>query len=236
MSSKKTTTSTQTATNAYNPQTLGVFNGLQPYIDANIKSDLNPDLTANPLYNLMLGQSLGAVNLLGQKNMANTIARGAQSGFGEGSPFVQGQIDKTGRLNSSLSANAVIQNLFAADQRRQNALSRAMAYQPLVTGQTQTGTSTQKSSGAGTWLPQVAGMGLAYGSAFMPQSVPTIANGGPSSMAMTPPYLPSSAPAAWGGVNPFSGINLNPTTTVAYGGAAPEYASGYSNPFVPAYY
>lgn len=152
MSTKKTSETK----NTYNPAAMGTFNALQPGIQSNLQDDMQLDPTKSNVFNLMLGQSMGAANQLGLKNIQNTIGRVNASGFGEGSPFAQSQTDKAMRMNSGLQAQAFIQNLFAADQRRQNATTRAMGYQPLQTGQNNVTTT----SGLGTWLPQVAGMGL----------------------------------------------------------------------------
>jgi hypothetical protein len=92
MSSKHETKSTTTATNAYNPTSLNSYNALQGPILANLRADMNPDVTQNPLFNLQLGQTLGATGQLNSKLMSNILARIQQSGFGEGSPFAQSQI------------------------------------------------------------------------------------------------------------------------------------------------
>jgi hypothetical protein len=195
---------------------------------------MNPDITANPTYQLMLGQSLKAANQLGQQGIQSVLARAAQSGFGEDSPFAQSQLDRAARANTALQSNAFSQNLFAADQRRQNATRSAMGYQPLVTGQT--GDQTTKTSGLGTWLPQVAGMGLAAATAPFTGGMSLMGAGAPfipsGTTGMSEPSLPMSAPPAWAGSNPFAGINLNPTTQVSAGFIDPRSYGGTPIPGV----
>lgn len=96
----------------------------------------------------------------------NALALGMPSASAPG--YFQSQIARLGRARAGASAQNVIQNKFFTDRSRQEMIRTGMQFRPLQTGgtfQTQ-GTSTQRTSGLGTWLPQLAGAAIGAAGAF----------------------------------------------------------------------
>jgi hypothetical protein len=150
--SKKTTT---TSTNVYDPASKNTFNAFQPGIQSNIQ-DWMKDPMKSSYFNTELGQANQQNAWLGQQGQQN-IARNFKTSGMEGSPglmnYMMGANQRSNLSRQSNTFNNLLLN--ARDQQRQ-ATGMAMGYNPLQTG----GVQTQKTSGLGTWLPQVAGMGL----------------------------------------------------------------------------
>jgi hypothetical protein len=97
---------------------------------------------------------------------SNALALGMPSAVGPG--FFQSQLARMGRARAGASAQNVIQNKFFTDRSRQRMIGLGMQFRPLQTGssfQTE-GTSTSKTSGLGTWLPQLAGAAIGGAGAF----------------------------------------------------------------------
>jgi hypothetical protein len=166
MGSKKTTTTQQDTTNKYNPLAMGAY-------ERGVGSgmDVLQQFMQDPYKNAFFLQQLGMINRqasqMGQRGMSNIGRQAQMSGWGGnmGAAWQQSQQARQGRATSSLMAqgqNALLPQ-FAA--MRMGAAQSALNFQPLQTGQSMTGTQTTKSSGLGTWLPQLltgaAAIGLA---------------------------------------------------------------------------
>ena len=160
MPTKKETTSKQET--QFDPGSRGVFNALQPGIQNVLQQFMSDPLTAS-YFLKQLGMANQQISQLGQRNVGNLMANMRTGGFGGGNmnAFQQSQLARTGRATSGMQSNAFNSLLMNANQMRLGATQMAQGYNPLVTGQT--ATQTTKSSGVGTWLPQVLGGALAVG-------------------------------------------------------------------------
>jgi hypothetical protein len=217
MSSKKTTTTQQETTNKYNPLAMGAY-------ERGVGSgmDVLQQFMQDPYKNAFFLQQLGMINRqasqMGQRGMSNIGRQAQMSGWGGnmGAAWQQSQQARQGRATSGLMAqgqNALLPQ-FAA--MRMGAAQEALRFQPLQTGQSMTGTSTTKSSGLGTWLPQVLGAAAAIGLApftggtslmglggLAGMGAGSSASGGPlSNLSGLPigignPYGPSGSMSGW---------------------------------------
>ena len=158
---------------AFQPQALNVYKQLQSPISKTLQGYLK-DPRKSGFFNLRLKESLANAQQLTQRMFGNVGARAQAGGFaGSNLPaFMQSEQARVGRAGSKLESQAFIQNILAQEQFRQNALNQAMSMRPLQTG----GTTTQKTSGLGTWLPQVVSAGLG--------AAATAATGGAAAPAM----------------------------------------------------
>lgn len=200
MSKKTTTTSDQTSSNtlSYDSKSKGLYDQLSGGA-GNYLQGLIQNPFGNPAYGLGAGASAKGAAQQGSNNMAALMSQMKQSGFGgkAGNAFQMAQMGKMGRANSGISSNAQLQNIFQALSRQQGAAGQAMAFQPLLTGETgkMNGTSTQTTGGLGSWLPQLLGAGLGMAGGLMTGGASTALGGimkGASS-------LPASSPFGLGG-------------------------------------
>lgn len=189
MSTKQTTTST----NAYNPQSMGQYNALQSGYGGLLQQYMNNPMSAvSSIYNQSGQMAQQNAALLGQSAMSNLVNNQAAAGFGGTNmpAYMASQIAAQNRATSGMQANAFLQNNLARNQAalgvQQFGASQAGMYRPLQTG----GTQTQMQSGLGSWLPQVAGLGLAAGmSAF---SMPKPSGGQSNASFASSNALPTS--------------------------------------------
>lgn len=233
MSTKTVTTNqqNQTQANTYNPASMNLFNQLQPLIGSNLSNDMQLDPTKSATYNFGLQNMLANARGLGQRNSSNFAANLGASGFGQGNlpAFQQAMLGNIGRQNTGLSANAFIQNYMNYDMLRRQATQLASGIKPLQTGGTMnsSGTQTQTQSGLGTWLPQVAGMGLGLATGGMSGGFGGLL--GMGSKVLSPKSGPGLSgdyfgsgwgmnPAGIGSNNALSGIMGMPSATPRYGG------------------
>jgi len=161
---KKSTQKTQ-----FDPGSKGVYDTLQPQIQNLLLQQMqDPYSFLRPQYDLALQMSLGQASRLGQRGMQNLLLNRPQMGAMSLQPYMASQIGRQSRATSGLQANAMLQNRLQMLQQgeglRSQALGQSQGYNPLVTGQT----ATEKTSGLGTWLPQVIGAGLGFAGGFMP--------------------------------------------------------------------
>ena len=163
MSTKKETTSKQET--QFDPGSRGVYNALQPGIQNVLQQFMSDPLTAS-YFLKQLGMANQQISQLGQRNVGNLLANMRTGGFGGGNmnAFQQSALARTGRATSGMQSNAFNNLLMNANQMRLGATQQAQGYNPLVTGQT--GTTTEKTSGLGTWLPTVLGAGLGIAAGF----------------------------------------------------------------------
>ena len=164
MSTKKETTSKQET--QFDPGSRGVFNALQPGIQGVLQQFMSDPLTAS-YFLKQLGMANQQISQLGQRNVGNLLANMRTGGFGGGNmnAFQQSALARTGRATSGMQSNAFNNLLMNANQMRLGATQQAQGYNPLVTGGTSQ--STERTSGLGTWLPQVIGAGLGMASGAM---------------------------------------------------------------------
>ena len=208
-----------TTTNQYDPGSKSAFDTMTPQMSSVLSSYMRNPFN-NGQYRLGLGRSMASALTEG-----NNAARAVQSMFrtsgfagGAGSPFLMAQRARIGRFASGLRANAQVGNIMNAFARQQWATQLASGYSPLQTGQT----ATQKTSGLGTWLPQVMGAGLSIAAAPF--------TGGTSLMG-----LPGAMGAAGGGggdvsMTPFNQRMSGVNSGINWGELAQPPAQPY-NPF-----
>lgn len=162
MSTTKTTTSSNTAN--FDPNSMNRFqqlgasggNALMDYMNDPMKSTaFNQRMQQSNLFNLNLAN----------RNQQGTLQRMGQFGGAQMPGFLQTQMDNNQGWLSSNQSNSFNNNMFYADQSRQNAMNAGLNYRPLQTGSQ--GTQSQTTGGLGTWLPQVAGMGLSLATGGM---------------------------------------------------------------------
>lgn len=136
MSTKNVTTST----NQYDPKSMGTYQSLQGPATQQLGQQItNPN--ANPLMNRL--------RATGQQASAGFF-RGPQSFTGSNNAaFQRAGMSMGGQQNNSL--------LMGGAQMRNQSLMAAMNYRPLQTG----GKQVESTSGLGTWLTPLIGMGMA---------------------------------------------------------------------------
>jgi len=146
----------------FNPLAMQQYETLQPLLGSTLQEYLTKD---SPYYNLMLQQNLNAARLLGGRGVSNVMQNAMAGGWSGQAlpPFVLSQLARAGRGTAGLQANAFMQTRLAQDAMRRAALGMAMMYRPLTTGEITKGWSKEqmeemkKTSGLGTWLPQLMG-------------------------------------------------------------------------------
>lgn len=155
MSTKNVTTSQQSG--VFAPAGMANYNQFQG-AGGNALMQYMSDPMQSTFFNQRV--AMGNQNLfnLFNRNNQNIMNRASLFGGNQMPGFLQNQLTQSGYQLSGAQAQNFNQNLFYADQARQNAMYQGLNYRPLQTGST--GTQTQQTSGLGTWLPQVAGMGL----------------------------------------------------------------------------
>ena len=155
MSTTKTTTSSQQ--NQYDPGSMSTYQNLTGAGGQAISDEIR-----NPYGNMFFNQQLqmmrrqqGQSQLQGQQSLQQ---RAQAMGINPSSPQYFSQLNKLQRQGEAGEAQGYGNLLLNAANLRQGAIGAAMNYRPLQTGQT--GKQTESTGGLGTWLPQVAGMGL----------------------------------------------------------------------------
>lgn len=232
------TKSTTTSTNQYNPQGMSAYNQMTPAMSSLNTQFMNSPFS-NPQFQMQQLMGNSQANSMNQTGMNSLLQNMLGSGMAGGASnpaateMLQNQSRAATGLQSQLGFQQPVNN---ALQRQQMAMGTAAGYQPLSTGNTQVKTT----GGLGSWLPQVAGMGLGIAGAAM--GMPTglmsswfnPANGGPGQQmpgfysganaspigfAGTPGIVPSmggGVPGGTGGSNPWFSM----------GGAPPPMPGG----------
>lgn len=159
MSTTKTTKTDQTDKYQFNQAGMDAYNKMTPQMAQVIQMYMSNPLTASYFQN-QLGMANKQIGQQGQSDIFTLLHNARSAGQGGNNPYLQGQLAKQGRAGSANRANAFTQLLLGAEGNRRWAAGGAGGYQPLQTGATMNSTQTQKTSGLGTWLPQVAGIGL----------------------------------------------------------------------------
>ncbi len=156
-----TKTSTTQATQ-YDPTTYAQRQSLMGPMQAWSQYAQNPFST--PAFNVWLNQANQRALQSGQQGMSNLMGNLGQGAYGNVPGFMTSQMANLGRQTSAMQAQAyqsAITNALQQQMQFGNLLNQVPSLQ---TGQTQ----TQQTSGLGTWLPQLAslGLGLASGGLF----------------------------------------------------------------------
>lgn len=193
MSTKNVTQST----NAYNPQSLSTYQNLQGPATGQLSQQIT-----NPQNNSFMQRlrNSGSIASAG-------FSRGPANGF---NPSASSPSNSAafGRAVAGYGAQTNNALTIGGAQMRNQALSAAMQYRPLQTG----GTQVQSTTGLGTWLTPLIGMGMsAAGAAFgMPGLGKGLMQGGGSggdpvgsqySGPSMPGYGGSDTPEGYGGSN-----------------------------------
>ena len=153
-----TTTKTDQSSK-FDPGAMQTYQGLQGGLGDMLKGYINSPFS-NPFFQTQQQMGTRQAQNLGGMQMGNVARNLTASGLGGGgsmSPFAMEMMQNQGRANTGMQANLGFLNpVQNALGMQQFAGGLASQYRPLQTGQQQ----TQSTGGLGTWLPQVAGMGL----------------------------------------------------------------------------
>lgn len=170
MSTKKKTTSTfnrkAEQKTTFDPGALAEYRKLTPLI-SQVLQDYMKDPRQATFFNQMIQMSNQQAGRTGQamnRNLFQNQLAGGFSGNNMGA-MQQSMLAANQRAVSGQKQGGFTNALLFAEQARRGATAQAQAFRPLQTGGTQTasGTSTSvsRTSGLGTWLPQVAGAAIA---------------------------------------------------------------------------
>jgi hypothetical protein len=228
MGSKKETKTT----NTYNQPSMNTFNTLQTPIQNTLTDYMKDPLTAS-YFNQNLQMALGQQQKINQRGMQNLFQRGQMMGTANNSGAMQQLAAAQDRANSASESNIFLNGLFDAENRRMAASGQAMNYKPLQTGQE----SVEKTSGLGTWLPQVVGAGLGVATGIMTGGASMAAQAGSlgGKIAATGAGIASNIGGnLWG--NPFStSYASQPYMGGSFSRSFVAQPSSYSNLFGPGF-
>ncbi len=166
MGTTKKTTTTSEQKNTYDPAALAQYQSGVQQGGGVLAAFMN-----DPYKNAYFLQQLGLINKqalgLGQRGVSNLWQNATAGGMSGNnlSSFMAANLARQGRATSGLQAGGLNALLPQFAQMRMGAAQTAMGFTPLQTGGTMNSTQTQKTSGLGTWLPQVIGAGLAIAGA-----------------------------------------------------------------------
>lgn len=201
MSTKKQTDTTNTTT--FDPASKSAFDAYTKQVGGYTNQWLGPNGNLDPTktsgFNIGFQNLLNNANALGGRNIRNMTANALATGMNPNSAAFNAQLQRAGRTTSGLQSNAFM-NAFQNTQSQQNfAAQVAAAYRPLQTGGKSS--STETTSGTGTWLPQLAGAAIGGATAF---TNPMKMLGGGTSAGSSPGS--SGGGLGWGGSS-FDGTN-----------------------------
>lgn len=146
------TTSTNTA--QFDPGSMSTFQNFNR-MGSNVLQQNIADPMKQINFNQRIAQSNSNLFNLNQRNNSNVAQRASM--FGNGMPgFAQNQLNQNNRWLSGQQNQNFNQNLFYADQLRQNSANSMLNYKPLQTGST----NVQQQSGLGTWLGPLVSAGV----------------------------------------------------------------------------
>lgn len=156
-STKKTTDTT----NKYDPASMNIFHQL-----GSAGSNTLQDYMKDPLKASYFQNQVGIMNRFSQqsglRNINALLGQRGMMGGGATPGWLSSNIGRIGRQTGASQSQNVLQALMNAESRRYSAAGNALSYRPLQTGQH----SEEQTSGLGTWLPQVIGMGASAALAF----------------------------------------------------------------------
>ena len=162
---------------------------------------------SNPTTNLALGKWNAGVGTSSNAATQALMQRASALGISPNSPQYFSQLNAMQRNNAAIGAQGTNNIFLQALQTRNNDISALQRWTPLQTG----GTMTSRTTGMGTWLPQVAQAGL--------QGVKSIYDYFGHSN-----NVPGSVPGEYSDVGPGQDMGS------AYFGSA--YSNNYSTPFM----
>jgi hypothetical protein len=167
MSQKKQTSTTQT--NTYDPSSMNAFKGFTSQVGGYTGQWLGADGTTaankTPGFNLMYQSALNNANAMNARNVRNIGSNALALGSNPNSAATQAILARAGRASTNTQASAYMNSYQNALNQQTSAAQMAAAYKPLQTGGTQN--TTETTGGLGSWLPQIAGMGLSAAMGFM---------------------------------------------------------------------
>jgi hypothetical protein len=208
------TKSTTQTTNQYSPAGTAAYNTLIPQATATTTANLTNPYGNQTFLGLTQQGKTGAAAggaALKSGNASNAAALLGSPPSSAASNYTNTLASMTTAGNTARSTNSLIQG--AASTRNQ-ALASAMNFRPLQTG----GTSVQQTSGLGTWLPQVMGMGMAAVTGGLSGGL-----GGAATGAVGASGVPGASAASSMFSNPNSGNSFFGNVS------SPSYAGGYNN-------
>lgn len=160
MSSNKTTTNT----NQYAPGAMANYSSwmaqLQPMLSGMMSNPFG-----SPSFNMNLQQQTKAASQLGQRNMRNSLQSFGNQGLGTTGGAMQQLMGTMSRYGSNVQMQGYNNAFNQAQTNQWNAASLGTSAfgNPLSTGNT----STQTTSGVGSWLPQILGSILGGASSLL---------------------------------------------------------------------
>lgn len=230
MSTKKESTTT----NQYDPQSLNQFHGWTGSLYSPLQQLFN-NPTGSPFFNFNLQQNQKAASGLAGRGMSNALLNFGRSGFGTlGGGMRQSLLAGLNRVGSGLQYQGWANTMGQAQSDRWNAAGLGSSlFQPLQTGQQ----NVQKTSGLGTWLPQVLGAGASIAGAFFGAPGIGAAFGGSGGGAPNAGGLGGmSGLSGIGSQLPFGGPMIPGTMPTSFAGV-PNGGSSFTpsgfNPFLP---
>lgn len=166
----KQTTST---TNQFSPTGMATYNGLQGPMSTLLNQNINSPYN-NTGFNTRMASGTAANTGFNASAGASTRQANSALGTTGGGAFTNYQNASQARAGAANQGQMTNNLLLGAAQNRNQSLMAAMNYRPLQTG----GTQVQQTSGLGTWLPQVIGMGAKIGMGFLTGGASMAAGGG----------------------------------------------------------
>lgn len=156
------TKKTTDTTNKYDPQSMNIFHQMGDAGSGVMQQYMKDPLTASYFQN-QVGMMNRFSQQIGQRSMNALLGqRGVGGGSGIMPGWLQSNIARIGRNTGAMQGQNVLTALMNAESRRFQAGGNALNYRPLQTGQK----TDEQTSGLGTWLPQVIGMGVQGALAF----------------------------------------------------------------------
>lgn len=164
MSTKQTTTGSDTSSLQFDPASQRMYNALIGG-GSNVLQNYIKSPFGNAPYLLGAGQSqAGAQSAGGAMMQALSRNQGMQGLSGQaGAGWLGAQRAQAGRATGAMSSQASTSNVLAALQRQMMASGAGMSFSPQLTGQQGQFSQKQIQTGTGSWLPQLisSGVGLA---------------------------------------------------------------------------
>jgi len=201
----------QTSQNYYDPTSMNAFTGMTGALSPAIQNYINNPFS-NPFFQTQQQMGMNTANQMGQSSMSNLTRNLVGSGISQNSPAALEMMNNQARANSGTRANlGFLSPVNNALQMQQSAMNTAAGYRPLQTG----GQQTQTQSGLGTWLPQIAGMGLSLATGGMSGMMGGAMGGamsgtmGAMNAALRPMQSPFFGPGGNMPVNGSYGLGMN---------------------------
>lgn len=154
---------TSTSTNQFDPQSMNRYQGAQNALISKA-SQMWQDPFSNPMYNMGLQMQMNAANTLNAGVNRNAMSNFQMSGMGNLTGGARASLlSGLSRQSAGTRQQGFFNNFQNAQSNMWNSASLLSSIQPLGTGQT----NVQKTSGLGTWLPQLAGAAIGAGMGMM---------------------------------------------------------------------